>query len=254
MARAQWRRSFRERKRHSSLAFADLLRERGIVAEPVLDCSCGLGLKTIVMREAGLNVQGSDICGLAIEYARLLAAKEGHPDIAFFVSSWADLPRTADRRYAAVFNDALSWTHSDEDMAAGLRGVHGCLRPGGVLVYMGALPGSDRPQQDVLDEEWRRRTARGRHWLGVRAADERRAVQEVVFVEKGTDSVDEHHLYVVHEDGIARVEEWCCRCSVRWAWSRIEPFLRGAGFVSFGVKQSIGANGRPFHLVVAERD
>jgi len=127
--REEWRGSFRGRKRHSSGAFVELVRERGLNPAPVLNCSSGLGLKAIVMREPGLSVHGSDCCRKAIGLARVFAEEEGHAGIPYFVSSWADLPRATDVRYAAVFNDALSWVYSDDEMAASLKGIHDCLVP-----------------------------------------------------------------------------------------------------------------------------
>lgn len=251
--RARWRRSFRERKRHSSGAFVELVKERGIEGQPILDCSCGLGLKTIVMREAGLNVAGSDCCAFAVEHARLLADEEGHPDLTYFVSSWAELPEKSPARYAAVFNDALSWVHADEEMASALSGIHDCLAPGGLLAYMGALPGTSTNQDEILERQWQTRIAEGRHRLGLSARDGTTAVQEVVFFEKGPDFIDEHHLYVVDEDSSKRIETWCLRCAVKWSWPRIEPLLKSAGFVSFEARELIAANGKPFHLVVARR-
>ena len=252
--REEWRGSFRERKRHSSGAFIELVRERGLTACPVLDCSCGLGLKTIVMREAGLNVQGSDQCERAVEVARLLAAEEGHGDIQYFVSSWAELSRRTETRYAAIFNDALSWVYTDHEMATSLKGLHDCMLPGGVLAYMGALPGTRSSHKRILDQEWERKTANGKHWLGARATDGAASMQEVVFLEKGSDFIDEHHLYVVDRAGTIHVETWCLRCSLKWSWARIRRFLEEAGFSSFGVKQFVAENGKPFHLVIATRD
>jgi SAM-dependent methyltransferase len=253
-ARESWRGSFRERKRHSSVGFAELLRERGLASEPVLDCSCGLGLKTIVMREAGLEVHGSDGCAEAVELARAFAAEQGHPELPCFVSSWAELPERAPARYAAVFNDALSWLHSEEEMAASLKGLHDCLLPGGLLAYMGALPGPDADREQFLEREWERQTAGGRHRLGLRATVGDVSVQEVVFLERGPDYIDEHHVYVVTEAGETRAENWCVRCSLKWSWSKIRPLLEEAGFSSFEAKEFVAAGGKPFHLVVVGRD
>lgn len=252
--REQWERSFREGKRHSSGALIELVKERGMQAAPVLDCSCGLGLKTLVMKEAGLDVQGSDQCGLAVECARLLAEAQGHTAIVYFVSSWAELPRNTATRYGAIFNDALSWVYHDEEMAASLRGLHECLVPGGILTYMGALPGTDTNQKELLEREWEKKTASGRHRLGRYASKGKTSVQEIVFVEKGLDFIDEHHLYVVDEDGTRRVEIWCVRCPTKWSWPKILPFLEEAGFSAFGTKEFIAADAKPFHLVVAQRD
>ena len=70
--RVQWRGTFRRKKRHSSGAFVELVRERGLRDEPVLDCSCGLGLKTIVMKEAGVSVFGFWGQGLEHWYRQLI--------------------------------------------------------------------------------------------------------------------------------------------------------------------------------------
>lgn len=252
--REHWRRSFREQKRRSSGAFIELMRERGMENQPVLDCSCGLGLKTIVMREAGLAVSGADACPEAVRLARRFAEEEGHEDIPYFVSSWADLPRNAEIRYAAIFNDALSWVYEDKEMAASLRGLHDSLLPGGILAYMGALPGTQDDRQQLLDQEWEKRTASGRHRPGIAAVDGRTSVQEVLFLEKGTDYIEEHHLYAVREGDEQRIETCCVRVALKWDWATIQPLLEEVGFISFTPKEFVAASDEPFPLVVAVRD
>ncbi len=252
--REKWRGSFRDRKKHSSGAFIELMNGRGENSAPILDCSCGLGLKTIVMREAGLNIQGADRCELAVENARLLAEEEGHGDMTYFVSAWEELPRRTEARYAAIFNDALSWVCSDEEMTASLKGIHDCLIPGGVLTYMGALPGTDTDQQEILEQAWEKKTVNGRHRLGASWTDGKTSMQEAVFLEKGPDFIDEHHIYIVDGDGERRVENWCLRIPVKWSWPRIRPFLEEAGFSSFNTKEFASANGKASHLVVVGRD
>jgi len=254
--RAQWQGTFRERKRASCGGFAELVRERGLADEPVLDCSCGLGLKTIVLREAGLRVEGSDKCALAVEHARLLAAEEGHPGLHFFVSTWEDLPAATGVRYAAVFNDALSWVDSGEEMAASVRGLHDVLRPGGLLVYQGAQPGSHGDRAALLDAQWQAMLAEhGRCGLGFRASDGARTVQEILVHERGPHYVDRHHLYLIEEPGQEpRLEATTMRHGCKWDWCLIEPHLRAAGFTGFGVKSSTAADGRVRQFVVAERE
>lgn len=252
--RQQWRHTFREWKRHSAGAFAELVRERGLTEQPVLDCSCGLGLKTIILREAGLLVSGSDRCAEAISLAHQFAAEEGNADLPLFISTWAELPRSTEARYAAIFNDALSWIDTEAEMAASLKGLHDALLPGGILTWMGALPGSHDDQRQLLEQEWSQRTANGRHGLGLSAVDGETSVQEVVFLEQGADYIDEHHLYLVHDRNGQRLESWCQRCPVKWSWPKIQPLLETAGFSSFGTQEFTAANGKLFHLVVASRD
>jgi len=251
--RSQWRGTFRQRKRHSSGGFVELVTERGLADEPVLDCSCGLGLKTIVMHEAGLNVRGADGCAAAVEYARLLAAEEGRPDIAYFRSAWADLPGASDERYAAIFNDALSWVYTEEEMAASLRGFHEALQPGGLLVYMGAVPGSDGSERTIMEQEWRRLTADGTCGLGWRHAEGGVSVQELWTYARGGDFIDKRHLLVIDEDGARRLEDWTLRHAYKWQWPKMESFLRAAGFVEFTTKEFMAANRKAFPLTVVRR-
>lgn len=251
--RARWRAGFRERKRASPTAFAELFRERGLADRPVLDCSCGLGLKTICMKELGLHVEGSDGCAVAIELARRLAVEEGHDDLRYFAATWAELPQATDVRYAAVFNDALCWIESDADMAAALRGLRDALQPGGLLVYMGAAPGAPPRARALLDEAWSRIRAEGRFRLGFRHAEAGVAVTETLARERGPDFIDEHHLYVIEESGERRLEVFTARQVYAWDWDRIEPILRAADFRRF-TSQAVGPRERPVHLVAAERE
>ena len=234
-------------------AFVELIRERGLIQRPVLDAACGFGLKTIVMKEAGLNVEGSDLCSLAIEHAVTLARDERCEDIRYFQSSWADLPHRAGKKYAAVFNDALSWIHSDEDMEASLRGLHDVLEPGGILAYMGALPGTSDDENALLAQHWDKMMSEmGKYRLGWQHSDGAISVTECLVLERGSDFIDKHHLYVIDEDGCKRLEAMTMRNVVKWHWPLMEQFLRAAGFQRFGIKEFIAANGRPFHLVTAE--
>ncbi|GAG25431.1 unnamed protein product, partial [marine sediment metagenome] len=247
-SRARWQEGFRHAKKASSGGFVELVKERGLDRELVLDSSCGLGLKTIVMEEAGINVEGSDACALAVEYARLLAEEEGHRDIRYFQSTWEALPRTTEKRYAALFNDALSWVYSEEEMVASLKGLHDVLKPGGILAYMGALPGSDENTSALLyNGEWSKMLSEaGRYSLGFRFSDGHRCVTQAVVLEKGTDYVDRHLLYII-EDGKkrCRLEARTERHPLKWHWPRMEQHLVRAGFCEFTTKEFIADSGKP---------
>jgi len=254
--KAQWQASFRVWKRRSTGGFIELVKGRGLAQEPMLDCTCGLGLKTIVLKEEGINVEGSDVCALAIECARVLAAEEGHPDLGFFQAAWDELPQATSTRYAAVFNDVVSWIYSDEDMAAALEGMHDVLRPGGILAYAGALPGSSEDRDALLELEWNRMLGQhGKFGLGWRHSDGDTTVTELLAHEKGPDCVDRHHLFLIEEAcQPLRLEAMTVRQGLRWGWTRIEPFLRRAGFCEFATQDFTADDGRPYPLVVAKRD
>jgi len=254
-ARAQWRNDFRRTKRASATAFAQLVKERGFSDKPVLDCTSGLGIKTIVIREAGLAVDGSDKCAFAVEHARLFAEEEGHGDLKFFEAAWQSLPKAAPTRYAAIFNDALSWIYSKREMAASLKGLHDALLPGGILVYMGALPGSRPQAKKLLADEWARTEAGSKGFaLGWRHAEGGVSVSEIQAADRGRNYIDRRHLYVIEEEGKEpRLEFMTLRCVYKWDWRVIKPLLLRAGFRKFTTKEFPAADGRRAHLVVAER-
>ncbi len=79
----QWQPTFRKSKEGTRRALASLLPKLGVSS--VLDCSCGLGWKTILLAEMGYAVEGCDACDFAVKRASELAREEGH-EIRFFRS------------------------------------------------------------------------------------------------------------------------------------------------------------------------
>ncbi len=73
--RSRWLGSFRAVKHNSPRALQRILADR--IDPAVLDCSCGFGLKTIVMKELGMRVYGSDASSFAVAKARELADTQG---------------------------------------------------------------------------------------------------------------------------------------------------------------------------------
>ncbi|HUW56329.1 MAG TPA: class I SAM-dependent methyltransferase [Planctomycetota bacterium] len=229
--RDAWRRTFRDWKRGkfggSSACFAEIVRELG--GGPTLDCSCGLGLKTIVMKEMGVDIIGSDRCAFAVEKARELAASEGL-DIKYFTSSWAALPKRTPQRFAGIFNDALTWTLTREEFEASLRGLHEALDPGGVLVFFGAEEGGrDDPdfQRELLLESCGREPKFRIEWT--HEAEGTRCTS-IAVRELGDTFFDEHHLYLIEEAGKQRLETATIRQPVLWHWPLLVELFESAGF------------------------
>lgn len=201
--REDWLPGFRERKRHSPAAFKQTM--DGLGGSFVLDSSCGLGLKTLVLRDLGLRVSGSDECGFAVQKARELA-KAARQEIVFFGSPWAELPERTSHRFDGVFNDALSWIVTRGEFEAALRGLCGVLRPGGVLVFMGApqnSPCDAESERLLLEREWQRRPRLSIEWQYARGSV---SCTSILAREKGESYVDEHHLYLIEEGGVRRLE------------------------------------------------
>jgi SAM-dependent methyltransferase len=254
--REQWLAGFRERKRGSPTAFKQVLDDVARVARPpvVLDASCGFGLKTIVMKELALDVVGSDASPVAVEKARELAADEGL-DVEYFVSRWDELPSRTDRRFDGVFNDALSWVTSREEFEASLQGFLGVLKPGGILLFMGAEQGGSADpehRRQLLEELWRRHPRFSVAWTcerdGIRCTD-------VLVREKGDGFVDEHNVYLIEDGSSPRLETATIRQPVCWHWPLLDEMFGKAGFSKLETRafEGLGAGGSTIKLNIATK-
>jgi SAM-dependent methyltransferase len=256
-SRDRWRGGFREAKRGkfggSCACVKELADEFGASAR-VLDASCGLGLKTIVLSEMGVDISGSDGCAFAVDKARELARLEGC-DIEHFVSTWAELPTRAPRRFDVIFNDALSWTVPREEFEASLAGFLGALSPSGVLVFMGAEEGGSADpvhRHKLLDELWCRR---GRFEIDWTHEAEGLRCTRIALRELGADFMDEHGLYLIDERGRQRLEVATIRQPVTWHWPLLAEMFASAGFASLHTRTFPGrsASGGPIRLNVATK-
>ena len=254
--RDAWRPTFRDWKRGkgggSCACFKEILDDLG--GGPGLDCSCGFGLKTIVMREMGVDIVGADGCAFAVEKARELARMEGL-DIEYITSTWAELPERTDRRFRGVFNDALSWTLTREEFEASLRGFLDVLEPGGVLVFMGAEEGGrDDPEfeRTLLLEYYGRQPPFRIEWTHEREGTRCTAI---AVRELGDTYLDEHHLYLIEEGGAQRLEVATLRQPATWHWPLLVELFESAGFTDLKTRTFPGKarDGGPVKLNVAMR-
>jgi SAM-dependent methyltransferase len=226
--RSQWQPAFREGKVPITRAISALLAGRGLDRGLVLDCACGLGLQAVTFREAGLRVEGADRSAFAVAHAPDLAAAEGHPDIPFFVSLWHELPRRTEQRFDALFCDALPWLPGRRDLLRTLRSFREMLRPGGVLIFLGAPAGvSGEDYRRTVREWWRSRPRVSLDW---RHREGDLACTGLTVSELGRDFIDWHLLFLVEEAGEARLERATIRESKRWHWQRLEEIFHVAGF------------------------
>jgi SAM-dependent methyltransferase len=195
----------------------------------VLDCSCGLGFHTVLFREAGFQVAGSDRSSIAISGARQLAESEGL-EIPFFESSWSGLPDRIAEPFDLVFCDALSWTPNRQEFDEALRGFRGAIRPGGCLVFLGAREGAPPEGGPGLLRQAFRTTPR----FELDWSYKQGQVQctKVSVSELGSDWLDRHHLFVVCEKNATRLEAATIRESARWHWALLEECFLAAGFSS----------------------
>jgi SAM-dependent methyltransferase len=245
--RSQWIDHFRDTKLLLRDAVAGLLRERGLADGLLLDCSCGLGSQALTFAEAGLRVTGSDRSGLAVSCAAKMARNQGR-EIDFFQAMWQELPARTMQRFGAVFCDALSWLHTDEEMAVALRGLRGVLQSGGVLIFQGAPAGSDEAGSRRDSEVW---------WSSVPGASLRWRHTEgpvsctaLSVPARGEDYIDWRLLYLIEENGTQRLEHVTMRESLRWNAKRFAEMARACGF-DYPVTRAVQAwspGGRPAAL------
>jgi SAM-dependent methyltransferase len=253
--REAWRPTFRHEKRGKFGGSCACVKEIADGFGPgarVLDASCGFGLKTIVLKEMGVKVVGSDGCAFAVEKAKELARLE-QLDIPYFVSTWAKLPEGTTGRFDMIFNDALSWTETRGEFEASLAGLLGALKPGGVLVFMGAEEGgTDDPaaRRRLLLDTYHREPPFRIEW-----SREDGPTRSTAFAVRqlGDTHFDEHHLYLVEEKPSARLEVATLRQPVSWDWPVLREMFAGAGFVSLHTRAFPGkaAGGRAIKLNVA---
>jgi hypothetical protein len=218
--RSQWLSSFRERKRPITEAVAALLRERGCADGTLLDCSCGLGLHTIPLHELGLRVQ----------------------------ATWQQLAADTTERFDAIFCDALSWVRTQSDFEAALDGFRSALRPGGVVLFLGAPEGVSVDQGRRLLLERFKTSAR--HSLEWHHSEAGVTCTKLSCAELGEDFLDRHHLFLIEEADARRLDAVIIRESVQWSWDRLVDLFTKAGFRdlhTYGVRQwsSRGTSERP---------
>jgi SAM-dependent methyltransferase len=229
--RAQWRPRFRGLKAGTSggscAAFTRIFHDLG--GKLALDSSSGLGLKTIILKEMGVEVVGCDGCSFAVEKALELARLEGC-DVEYFTSRWAELPGRTGLRFDGIFNDALSWIVTREEFEASLEGFLGVLQPGGVLVFMGAAKGSTsdpQSRQAFFESFWRSRPRFSIEWTHEEGGTRCTSVQ---VREKGDLFVDAHHLFLIEERDALRLETATIREPAYWSWAVLEEMFAKVGF------------------------
>jgi len=107
-----------------------LLHDAGIdPPASVYDCTCGIGTQALSLAAQGFRVSGSDLSEAAVERARTEARARGiEVDLGV-----ADVRALPPRRADAVisFDNSLPHLLTDDDLAAAVRSIRGCLDPGG---------------------------------------------------------------------------------------------------------------------------
>jgi len=223
--RDEWLPTFRSREDFAHLrAVAAHTMPRGEVRR-VLDCTSGMGTKSIVLAELGYEVEGTDASREGVRIARLLASAEGH-EIPFRVRRWCELDGGP---YDAVYSDAFDLAPDRDALRGAARGIRSVLRDGGIYVFPGAHQWfTEAERADVLERDWRELDH-----ISMESPMERDGVRLTrVYVHDRVDegiTVTEVALWEEASRMRAAIAKDWVRC-LRWSFADFAAALREAGF------------------------
>ena len=244
--RPQWQSQFRKQREGTRRSLASLLGKLDV--RSVLDCSCGLGCKTILLAEMGYEVEGSDGSAFAVRRAAELAAEQGH-NIRFFRSRWATLGKTAGRKYDCIYNDSFAWITTRRSLEAAAKGICSALKRGGKFVFTGADQWSqDSGRNRLIEEQFTHEGA-----FEVLPLYERDGVRLTVVIarEKTPDGVLGSRVHVIDDHGSVRVEVARVLDACKWTWTDYNDVLRSVGFSELYSVREKGVGPQPYILNVA---
>jgi SAM-dependent methyltransferase len=245
--REQWQPEFRKWKEDTRRALRSLLPK--LKVKSVLDSSCGLGWKTIILAEMGYEVEGCDASRVAVRRAVDLAKHEGF-DLRFFHSRWEGLAQTAGRKYDCVYNDAFAWITARRSLLPSTRGIASVLKPGGKFIFRGADQWTgDQEKGPLIKQTFEREGP-----FDVLPTHEKDGVRLTVLItrEVTPDGVLGNRIHIVEDHGTVRIEvARVLNCS-KWSWSDYVDVFDRAGFRRlYSVKErGVGKKPRIFNVAV----
>lgn len=212
----------------------------------VLDSQCGLGLRTILLQEAGFDMVGADASPAAVQHAQELAAARGL-EIPYHNYTWQELGDKFEPGFDAVINDAFAWTLSRSELRFAAHNFASILKPGGVLVFTGADQWSKPEDRSMLVEQaWQ---AAPRFQLRNDYEHGGTHMTLVVTRDKSDHGVIENYLFVVRDESTPRLETATICNSVEWTWEDYQHVCKEAGFKSIeSVKVPAGRREHVFNV------
>ena len=194
----------------------------------ILDCSCGLGFKTVVFAKNGYEVEGSDASATAIKYAPRLAEEEGLK-IRFFRSRFEELGKNCKRKYDCVYSDYFDELGAHAALKASAKGVYSVLKKGGKFIFCSFPPDwtkSDLKKQ--IERVWKRRK---QFIVDLLVEQDGLRVTHIEVGNKTSKGILEHHIYLIEEKGKMRAEvASIMNPRVRWTFRDHVEVLKEAGF------------------------
>lgn len=202
-----------------------ILREHG--AHRVLDSAAGIGMRAVLLSEAGYDVVGADGGAAAIEHARELATL-CEREIPFHVCKWADLGDLFQDEFDAVINDEMAWLTSRSELRFTVQSLFTVLKPGGVLIFTGADQWSTvQTRAAQIEHAWQ---AAPRFQIMTDYENDGTHLTLVVARDLTDIGVVENYLFVVRDSAGARLETASICNSHQWGWHDFQTVCQEAGF------------------------
>ena len=246
--RARWKPFFRQMKAGTRCGLSLLLPKLGV--RSILDCSCGVGWKTIILAEMGYQVEGSDGCGFAVRCASQLAREEGL-HLKFFDARWEDLGKMRPERYDCVYNDAFAWVPTRRALAASAMGIRSALKDGGSFIFVGAHQWSRKVSRERLIDRMLNQMGRFQLLQPFNRGGTKMTLLKLR--ERDGEGIADNHVFLIEERGWARVEVAKIMDLCTWSWQDYVDVLSRSGFRKIYSVRSRNHKGKPYIFNVAEK-
>jgi SAM-dependent methyltransferase len=192
--------------------------------ESILDCSCGLGYKTVLFAKAGYEVEGSDASAIAIKYAPQLAKDEG-VKIRFFPSRYEELNKKCRRKYDCVWSDNFDEISTYKYLKTTARSIYSVLNYDGKFVFLAT---SEKDLEKVIEKEWKKRKR-----FGIDRPYKKDSVEvtRIEVAEKISEGILESNIFLIKERELVRAEITCIiNPRIKWGFKDSNKALRKVGF------------------------
>ena len=194
----------------------------------ILDCSCGLGFKTVMFAKMDYKVEGSDASAIAIKYAPKLAKEQGLK-IKFYRSRYEELGKNCNRRYDCVYSDYFDEIGNYKTLRASAKGICSVLENDGKFIF--CSPPQEYTKRDLknlIEKEWQKRK---RFEIEPPVERDGLRVIHIEIPEKTQEGILENHVYLIEESGRMRGETaFTMNSRIKWTFQNFVKVLKKAGF------------------------
>jgi SAM-dependent methyltransferase len=194
----------------------------------ILDCSCGLGFKTVMFAKMGYEVEGSDASAMAIKYAPQLAKEQGFK-IKFFHSLYEELPKNTKRRYDCVFSDYFDEIETYERLKKSAKGIYSVLKEEGKFIFYGVSPKITKSDlKRLIERDWQKRK---RFVIDPPVEQNGLKVTHIEIADKTKEGILENHIYLIEEKSMIQAEiAFIMNSRIKWAFKEYVKVLKESGF------------------------